>query len=256
METKNSTEDAAGVIEAIRMKTGETFEVKCDKADLPMLGQYKWLVAPKCLSVFRRIQKSGQSTTESLHRLLLNEKFINFRNKNKLDFRRENIFGSEKGTRDRKSGVKLKGNPFIVVPGAGVTVYTTDRDGKTNGHFFVDEDDLEFVAKYTWNIDGRGYVRTKLNKKINGRKSLSLHRTVMGAGAKDEVDHINRVRHDNRKANLRLCTASENHHNTGLYRDNPTGITGVTRDKRWWRAMIQINGKILRKGFPNPAGLS
>jgi hypothetical protein len=250
MESEIKIECEVGFMEAIRRKTGEIFVIKCDKNDLPMLSQYKWLVSSKCLSVFRRVQEGRKSTTISLHRFLIKTKFINFKNGDKLDFRRENLFGSEKGKRDRKSGVFLKGNPFIVTPNGDVTVYTTNRQGKEIGCFFIDKEDLDFVTQYTWGIDGHGYVTARARGLKGKAKHIKLHRVIMNAQDGDEIDHINRIRHDDRKGNLRICTASENHHNTGLYRDNATGVTGVSPDKNWWRAMIQIKGKILRKGFP------
>ena len=62
--------------------------------------------------------------------------------------------------------------------------------------------------------DSKGYLRIG----INGRKYKS-HRLawlyVHGCFPEDEIDHINRVRDDNRIENLRAVTGAENCKNTG-----------------------------------------
>lgn len=46
------------------------------------------------------------------------------------------------------------------------------------------------------------------------------------------LDHINRVKNDNRFANLRLATSSQNQANTGLRKNNRLGARGVFVDAR------------------------
>jgi hypothetical protein len=60
-----------------------------------------------------------------------------------------------------------------------------------------------------------------------------------------DVDHINRVRNDNRWANLRLCNATQNAANASLKLSNTSGIKGVSWDavRNKWLAQIRINGK-------------
>jgi hypothetical protein len=54
-----------------------------------------------------------------------------------------------------------------------------------------------------------------------------------------EVDHINRIKTDNRFENLRYCTHSENN----LNRDYVDNAKGYSWDKKKWQAHIRINGK-------------
>lgn len=55
------------------------------------------------------------------------------------------------------------------------------------------------------------------------------------------VDHVNRDPSDNRLTNLRAVTAGQNVRNTGIYRNNTSGLKGVSWHKpaRRWRAVIQ-----------------
>ena len=80
----------------------------------------------------------------------------------------------------------------------------------------------------------------------------SLHRHVMGVtfDGNIAIDHINRDKLDNRKENLRICTAKENAANT----DKPykirkhsrhDGVSKVTdkKLKKMWTASIKIDQK-------------
>jgi hypothetical protein len=76
---------------------------------------------------------------------------------------------------------------------------------------------------------------------------------VHGVMPTQEIDHINRDRADNRIANLRLATSSQNKQNTPLRCDNTSGFRGVTKKRRKWEARIDVDGKAIRLGvFPTP----
>lgn len=68
---------------------------------------------------------------------------------------------------------------------------------------------------------------------------------MTGEWATTDIDHINRVRADNRWCNLRLATRTQNSGNEGLRSNNTSGYKGVTLDVRsgLWRAQIRLNGK-------------
>jgi hypothetical protein len=55
---------------------------------------------------------------------------------------------------------------------------------------------------------------------------------VHGEPPASHVDHVNRDRDDNRIANLRLATNSQNRANSGLSRNNTTGFKGVSVQPR------------------------
>lgn len=99
---------------------------------------------------------------------------------------------------------------------------------------------------------GRGYLRIH----IDGRDYyyhcivwLYVHGDLPAPGF--EIDHINRISSDNRPANLRAITVSQNNQNRGIPKNNTSGIKGVcwaTRQGKW-KAQICINGKQTALGF-------
>lgn len=62
------------------------------------------------------------------------------------------------------------------------------------------------------------------------------------------VDHVNRVRDDNRIENLRLATPSENAINKGGHRDAASRFIGVHRNKGRWSAQVKIGEKVFYCG--------
>lgn len=60
-----------------------------------------------------------------------------------------------------------------------------------------------------------------------------------------DIDHINRIRDDNRLSNLRLATRAENCQNQPIRRTNGSGLTGVYYHKvsKKWAAVINVNKK-------------
>jgi len=80
---------------------------------------------------------------------------------------------------------------------------------------------------------------------LKTRKLLRLHRYVLGLKtlAGGEVDHINGDRADNRKANLRIVTRSQN-------LMNKNGVKGYYFDNHYkkWKAEIIVNGKKIGLG--------
>lgn len=87
------------------------------------------------------------------------------------------------------------------------------------------------------------------------RVARRMHRVLIDAEDGLEVDHINGDTLDNRRANLRQCTTSENHRNSGKrYTSMSTSrfkgvgkrVTRAGRDR--WRAAIKDNGRNLYLG--------
>ena len=126
----------------------------------------------------------------------------------------------------------------------------TTRKGE---EILVDQDDFDRYSKYTWFINSNGYAQRN-EPRCNGRRNMpNMHREVLGLryGDGSIVDHVNGNKLDNRKENLRICTASENTINTGLSTRNKTGYKGVSFCKRAkkFRAQISIDGKVKSLGY-------
>lgn len=95
-------------------------------------------------------------------------------------------------------------------------------------------------------LDPRGYLVIG----INGRGYFA-HRLawlwVYGTWPKEEIDHINMIRDDNRLVNLRDATRSQNLHNGRSRKNNTHGTKGISKHKykgKWtgqWVAQIQRN---------------
>lgn len=116
--------------------------------------------------------------------------------------------------------------------------------------YIIDPDDVERVGKFIWKLDKRtGYFVCR-NPLI--RKTISLHRFIIGAdsfGSDCIVDHINRIRHDNRKSNLRITSYLFNNWNKGLDKRNKTGRTGVYKTPEGrYRVTIGVMGKNIDLG--------
>lgn len=80
---------------------------------------------------------------------------------------------------------------------------------KTGQIIHIDAEDYEDLSQFKWHITNLGYVR----RTFKGGGEY-LHRRLLMAEKGQEIDHINRNKLDNRKANLRICTRSENMQNT------------------------------------------
>lgn len=127
------------------------------------------------------------------------------------------------------------------------------------GHVaLVDEGDLDLIKPYRW-LHRAGWSTSYVGAGIrlpNGKPgTLYLHRLITGAEPGQVVDHANHNGLDNRRANLRLCTATQNNGNMRTPVTNKSGYKGVnwvpSRGK--WRAEIwKCRRKHFLGSFTNP----
>jgi hypothetical protein len=99
-------------------------------------------------------------------------------------------------------------------------------------------------------VHHQGYIRIGVNKKYYQAHRLAwLY--VHGVLPKDQIDHINGIRNDNRISNLRECNNLENQQNCGVYKNNKSGYTGVfyRKDIKKWLAKINFNSKQMYLGY-------
>ncbi len=107
----------------------------------------------------------------------------------------------------------------------------------------VDEEDYESVSKHLWFLSAGGYA---IRNGPGGRASphqIMMHRAIVAPPDEMEVDHVNHIKLDNRRQNLRSCQPSENRKNLPRRRDNTTGFKGVYRRGNRWKAQLTVDGK-------------
>ena len=107
-----------------------------------------------------------------------------------------------------------------------------------------DIDDYATVCRYQWSVSSNGYACSGA-----GKKQVLFHRLILNASCESQVDHINRNKLDNRKCNLRLCSATQNHYNKSQQSNCQSGYRGVALNQYGrWVANINQNGKSIFLG--------
>lgn len=90
-----------------------------------------------------------------------------------------------------------------------------------------------------------GYIHICIDRHVLGAHRLAwLY--VHGRWPSANIDHVNREKTDNRIANLREASNSENQQNTVITKRNKSGYKGVSwmaRRSRWL-AQIRLHGKV------------
>jgi len=134
----------------------------------------------------------------------------------------------------------------------------------TQGYYsVVDDKDFLYLSKFSWRIDRNSdgkpaYAKRSLVNNFGVSTTVRMHSEVLRKALKArklctddvQVDHINFNGLDNRKANIRLCTAAENQARTKNAR-NKSGYRGVVwnEGRRAWESKISYKGKRLQLGF-------
>ena len=99
------------------------------------------------------------------------------------------------------------------------------------------------VAGYTMS-NGCGYTQINIKGKLHyaHRVAMLLAYGFYVDGL--EVDHINHIRDDNRLANLRFVTRTDNSRNKSRNSNSTTGVTGVyyRKGRRKYEAQIIVDG--------------
>lgn len=120
-----------------------------------------------------------------------------------------------------------------------------------NGKFaIVDNEDFERLSQYKWLLTHLGYAYR--SSFANGKQTqFWMHREILNAQKGFDVDHVNRDRVDNRKANIRIATRSQNKCNAVGCKDGSSQYKGVGWHKatKKWRATLMINYKGMYLGI-------
>jgi len=137
----------------------------------------------------------------------------------------------------------------------------------TDFHFMGGKVDIELI-KLRFSYDPcTGIIRHKRNGKVafstiqntghmHGAfmdKFYKAHRVAWviyyGTYPKNDIDHINGIRHDNRIENLRDVNRSTNMMNAKKYSRNSSGKSGVSLNGNVWRVQTKVDGVWYRASF-------
>lgn len=123
-------------------------------------------------------------------------------------------------------------------------------NGIVETYALIDANDADLVRETHWYLD-EGYARS--NGYANGKKIQErMHRVILGLTKDDPqlVDHINRDRLDNRRANLRLFDRHgrpDMQNISGWGKSQHRGVS-FDRDSGKWHAYIYIQGRMRNLG--------
>lgn len=109
--------------------------------------------------------------------------------------------------------------------------------------------DRDSVAQFLWKC--RITCGKKYAARCVSRKTVQMHRYLMGNSSPLEIDHINGDGLDNRRSNLRFATPSQNKANRKKVdgcRSKYKGVAWYERDKLWG-ARICKNGQGYTLGY-------
>ena len=110
----------------------------------------------------------------------------------------------------------------------------------------VDDDDYDWLSEHRWSAVGseaKGVYAATQVRVAGQRRTVLMHRLIAGATPGQLVDHVDGATLDNRKANMRLCTHSQNMQNS---RRRDGGYKGVTRHRGLWRAAICVDRRTIQ----------
>ena len=94
-----------------------------------------------------------------------------------------------------------------------------------------------------------GYIRIQVEEvRYPAHRLAWLY--IYGYFPENDIDHIDRVKTNNRINNLREVSMSCNMRNTGNQKNNTSGVKGITFDKinNKWKARVKVNGKTKHLG--------
>ena len=103
----------------------------------------------------------------------------------------------------------------------------------------VDLADFEYLSRWKWSTLQGHYAHRN-----TGDGWVRMHRLIMGE-PEGMVDHRDGDGFNNRRTNLRTCTAQQNSANKRISRNNTTGYKNIYWDtaRKRWAVQIMNNGR-------------
>jgi hypothetical protein len=134
--------------------------------------------------------------------------------------------------------------------------YAFRRIPLTQGKYaVVDPEDFERLNKHKWHADRHNntFYAIRCVSSRKNRIRIRMHREILRPPDHLIVDHINHNGLDNRKANIRPATRSQNNFNRLIIKRKGASskYKGVAwkKSKEKWRAQIHVNGQCKFIGY-------
>lgn len=139
--------------------------------------------------------------------------------------------------------------PDDTAPAGAVLIPLRRRDGSIVAHAIVDAADAEWVNQWRWKLHRKGYA-SRHGVGAARKRMILLHRALLGLehGDPREGDHIDRVKLNCRRSNLRILPRKKNQQNTPSKAGASSAFRGVYRQRRRWVAEITVDRKRTRLG--------
>ena len=126
---------------------------------------------------------------------------------------------------------------------------------RQNKWFILDISDIPILENFSW-YNKHGYIVCTNYRAV--RNDVSLHRILMmnelllPENKGKEIDHINRIKHDNRRCNLRVISHRENNYNKSISDSTLSGMIGISpayyhKNTDKWLAIV-YNSSISKYG--------
>lgn len=114
----------------------------------------------------------------------------------------------------------------------------------------VDDEDFAALSRFKWFCDNDGYAKRNAVAPSGKKVGLIMHRVILRAQPGILVDHINQDKRDNRRANLRTCSHTENVRNVPA-RIGTSHFKGVNWYTKYgkWVSRIQVDKKRILLGY-------
>jgi hypothetical protein len=112
----------------------------------------------------------------------------------------------------------------------------------------VDDADFDRLSQFHWLYSAHGYaMRTFTENKR--RYFIQMHREIINAQPGELVDHIDRDRLNNTRANLRIVDRSQNMWNRNANKKSAIAYKGVSKHVRGWHVRIRVHGQRIHLGY-------
>jgi hypothetical protein len=145
-----------------------------------------------------------------------------------------------KGGVSFKNYVELSGNQAFIITKLGKKIIIDTSDAELI---------MNFEPYYNWCVHKNGYAYKYYKEYCGKYRTALMHRLIMHPAEEEEVDHINRIRHDNRRENLRICSSQENAMNRTEYSNKTSIYKGVSKKSNVWHMKIKKGSEVITRHY-------